>query len=132
MLLSLACPLGVAATGLTRLRILKKKMNKNFRTNQTKHWVIAFLLLLLAWQEVLGAGRKIDKIIFSKVDFKGDQSLEEIINSKEGRLYEPRLVKLDRILLTNYFKNYGFLNVDVRDSVVLDPRKNRVKRIIDD
>ncbi len=102
-------------------------MNKNFKTNQTKHWTLAFLLLLLVWQVVLGAGRKIDKIIFSKVDFKGDQSLEEIINSKEGKLYEPRLVKLDRILLTNYFKNYGFLNVDVRDSVVLDPRKNKVK-----
>ena len=86
-----------------------------------------FMALLLLSHSVKAAGRKIEKIYFSKIEFKGDQSLREIINSQEGKLYEPRLVKLDRILLTNYFKNYGFLNVDVQDSVVLDPRKNKVK-----
>ncbi|MHB2155258.1 BamA/OMP85 family outer membrane protein [Calditrichota bacterium GD2] len=88
--------------------------------------LVFFALILCNTYAVFAAGRKIDKIHFSKVPFKGDQSLQEIINSREGKLYEPRLVKLDRILLTNYFKNYGFLNVYVRDSVTLDPRKNKV------
>ena len=71
-------------------------------------------------------GRKIEKIVFSKVKFKGNQSLGEIINSKKNGLYEPRIVKLDKILLTNYFKNYGYLMASVRDSVVLNRRTNKV------
>ncbi len=75
---------------------------------------------------VFAGGRKIAKIVFSKIDFKGDQSLDEIINSHKNGLYEPRLVKLDKLLLTNYFKNYGFMSVTVRDSVVLNRRTNKV------
>ncbi len=94
--------------------------------NYGKRWFI-FTLVLLVFGSVWAAGRKIEKIVFSPVAFKGDQNLRDIVNSREGQLYEPRLVKLDRILLTNYFKNYGFLNVEVRDSVVFNPRNNRVK-----
>ncbi len=84
------------------------------------------LTILLMASTLFSAGRKIEKIIFNKVPFKGESKLSDIVNSRKGGLYEPRMVKLDRILLTNYFKNYGFLNVQVRDSVVLDRRTNRV------
>ncbi|GEM_PF-1800337 len=88
--------------------------------------LILLAVLFIASPALWAAGRKIEKISFSKVRFHGDQDLSEIINSKKNHLYEPRLVKLDRILLTNYFKNYGFLNVSVRDSVVLNRRTNNV------
>ncbi len=89
--------------------------------------ICAIIFSVLLPISLPAAGRKIEKIVFSNVKFKVHRDLTEIINSRKNGLYEPRLVKLDKILLTNYFKNYGFLNVTVHDSTVLDREKNRVR-----
>ncbi len=85
------------------------------------------ILLVLSVHPVQAAGRKIEKILFVPEHLKATFNLDEIINSRKNSLYEPRLVKLDRLLLTNYFKNNGFLNVSVRDSIVLNRRNNKVR-----
>ncbi len=106
---------------------LNKRRNAGVPLGKGIFGIFFILTILLNTYPLWAAGRKIEKIIFSKVYFHGDQDLTEIVNSKKNHLYEPRLVKLDRILLTNYFKNYGFLNVSVRDSVVLNRRTNKVR-----
>ena len=97
--------------------------------NTGKQVSIFFLILVLLFGtgSLWAAGRKIEKIIFSKVHLERKPDFSEIINSRKNGLYEPRLVKLDRLLLTNYFKNHGFLNAQVRDSVVLNRRTNQVR-----
>jgi outer membrane protein insertion porin family len=61
----------------------------------------------------------------SKINFKGVNSvpvedLEEILHSEENSEFDARLVKLDKILLTNYYRKNGFLTVGVYDSLTLD------------
>lgn len=106
----------------------KWKMKQSQNNRFLMFLFLSILLIGLPFAPVpsYASGRKIKKIVFSKINFKGDQSLDEIINSHKNGLYEPRLVKSDKTLLTNYFKNYGFMFVSVRDSVALNRRTNKV------
>ena len=84
-----------------------------------------FLMPLMAFS----APTMIDKIKFKKGRFKGDEKLRHIIKSEAGEKFEPRLVKLDKILLTNYYKKNGFLDVAVHDSLALN-KKEKLIRIV--
>ncbi len=85
-----------------------------------------FLLLLLLPLFALGASREIDTITFLQVHFEGEEDLIDIVQSEEGERFDPRLVKLDKILLTNYYKQYGFLDVSIRDSIAYNRQDNTV------
>ncbi len=64
-----------------------------------------YIFLLLLWPLwVWGASREIESITFRNVHFEGEEELIDIVQSEEGERFEPRLVKLDKILLTNYYK----------------------------
>ncbi len=77
---------------------------------------------------LLSAGKwEISKIHFSGVSYHGEEDLSDIVQSEEGDIFEPRLVKLDRILLTNYYRKAGFLDVDVQDSIHYGKRHRTVK-----
>jgi outer membrane protein insertion porin family len=47
------------------------------------------------------------------------EDLNEITHSEVGDDFDARLVKLDKILLTNYYRSQGFLTVEVFDSLVI-------------
>ncbi len=80
------------------------------------------LFILLLTKTVLAAE-------IEKIHFKGDRTfsgreLREVVHSRKGENYEPRLVRLDKLLLTNFFKSKGWLEPQIRDSLnYLDGRK---------
>jgi len=78
-------------------------------------WVTA--VLLLAFSFAFAGRMSVEKIEFRGVHFKGDEDLENIIQSQEGGRFDVRLIKLDKILLSNYYKSNGFLDIVVDDSV---------------
>ncbi len=84
------------------------------KNNMKKFLQICLVLIPLL---AIAGKWEISKIRFSGVHFKGDEALADIVQSEEGDSFEPRLVKLDRILLTNYYRKAGFLDVDVQDSI---------------
>ncbi len=55
--------------------------------------------------------------------------LIDVIRSEEGMLFEPRLIKLDQILLSNYYRKQGFLRVRVLDSLKFSARREKVTLI---
>lgn len=66
---------------------------------------------------VFAVEKEIEKIQFLGARFSGESDLIDIIQSEEGDEFEPRILKLDKILLTNYYKKNGFLDVFVEDSL---------------
>jgi outer membrane protein assembly factor BamA len=53
------------------------------------------------------------------------EEIEDLIQTETGEPYDPRLVKLDRIRIKNFYKKNGFLDAVVRDSLIFkDRRKN--------
>ena len=85
--------------------------------------ICLFLIPLLVF-----AGKwEISKIHFSGVSYHGEEDLSDIVQSEEGDVFEPRLVKLDRILLTNYYRKAGFLDVNVQDSIRYGKRHRTVQ-----
>ncbi len=85
-----------------------------------------FFLLLWLPLLALGAAREIESITFLDVHFEGEEDLIDIVQSEEGERFEPRLVKLDKILLTNYYKQYGFLDVSIQDSIAYNRQHDKV------
>jgi len=88
---------------------------------------IYLCFLLLIPQFGFAASKNVGKIKFLNVHFKGNEKLIHIVQSEAGKRFEPRLVKLDKILLTNYYKKNGFLNVAVTDSIAMDRRRDMVR-----
>ena len=75
----------------------------------------------------LGEKAKIKKIIFLGDKVFKDKRLKEVITSEEHKFWKfissnvyinEELIKLDRRLLINYFKNNGYFNVNVENSFV--------------
>ncbi|MCK4754542.1 MAG: BamA/TamA family outer membrane protein, partial [Calditrichia bacterium] len=53
----------------------------------------------------------------------------DILHSEEDEEFDARLVKLDKILLTNFYRQNGFLTVIVFDSLIINSLTNEVKVI---
>ncbi len=89
-------------------------------------YIIFFTLLLL---QTMGwaATTKVKKIVFRGVHFHGDEDLENIIASHEGKRFDRRLVRLDKLLMTNYYKANGFFDVSVTDSMVYVQKRKFVE-----
>ena len=75
----------------------------------------------------LGEKAKIKKIIFLGDKVFKDKRLKEVITSEEHKFWKfispnvyinQELINLDKRLLTNYFKNNGYFNVNVENSFV--------------
>jgi outer membrane protein assembly complex protein YaeT len=61
----------------------------------------------------------------SNISFKGvvsfsEDELIDILHSEENEEFDARLVKLDKILLTNFYRQNGFLTVTVFDSLFIN------------
>ncbi len=102
------------------LRIRMDQKNNFFKI------IIAFCIILLPIL-IFSAPPKIEKIKFRHVKFKGEEKLKYIIKSEKGREFDPRLVKLDKILITNYYKKNGFLDASVEDSLLRNRKEKSVQ-----
>lgn len=88
--------------------------------------IFILLLAILCIIKTVRAEIEVDKIFFNSNHFFSDGDLEDIIHSEEGEEYEPRLQKLDKILLRNFYRKHGFLDVAISDSVVTVLNRERV------
>jgi len=62
---------------------------------------------------------EVENLEFIGINEMKSENLLEIIHSEVGDDFDARLVKLDKILLTNYYRSLGFLIVQVYDSLVI-------------
>lgn len=91
---------------------------------------LQILLWLLVWsvaQPVLAADWEISRIRFQGVHFEGEDEPQDLIQSQEGDDLDLRLVKLDKIYLSNYYRQNGFLDVEIRDSLQYRKKTKRVR-----
>lgn len=80
--------------------------------------ILIFLSIFILFYKSARAEIKVNKIEFNNnINFSGGK-LSEIIHSEEGEEYEPRLQKLDKILLRNFYRQHGFLDVQISDSII--------------
>ena len=68
----------------------------------------------------------------SKIQFVGsnsfqDEELLDIIYSEEDEEFDTRLVKLDKIVLMNFYRKSGFLTVEINDSLIQNNILNQVE-----
>ena len=93
--------------------------------------IIKFIILLtsLLIVESVRAEIEIDKIFFNNNTNFSDGDLEDIIHSEEGNEYEPRLQKLDKILLKNFYRQHGFLDAAISDSVITVLNREKISII---
>lgn len=86
---------------------------------------IIFLVLLLT--AACGfAETEVTKIVFEHNSVFSDDDLLEVIHSEEDEEFEPRLLKLDKILLSNFFRTSGYLVVEVNDSLAFSRDRTTV------
>lgn len=74
---------------------------------------ISLPLFLLSFYGFAQTSLEVEKINFIGNDFFADKKLKGIIKSREGKDFDSRLMKLDQVLLTNYYLRNGFLKVFV-------------------
>ena len=86
-----------------------------------KRWMATLLILIpvLAFAQL-----KVEDIVFEGNRRISDGKLKEIIKSRKGKPFNFRYLKLDQILITNYYTTRGFLDVFVEGD--FDRRDSRV------
>ena len=91
---------------------------------------LPLLLVFLSFVESRQAAAQ--ELTVTEIDFAGNRAfdkgdLEDLLNSTEGDDFDVRLIKLDLIMLTNFYRQNGFLTADVRDSLTIDKLSGSVK-----
>ena len=105
---------------------------QHFSNPKSMKILLTTFLILLSFNIVL-AETEVTKISFRQNSSFDDDELLDILHSEEDEEFEPRLIKLDRILLNNFFRKNGYLLVEVSDSLVFSKNRKEVeiKYIID-
>lgn len=89
-----------------------------------------YLFILLVFVSVslsLKAETVIDKISFVNNSNYSEKQLKEVIRLTEDEPFELRFTKLDRILLSNFFRKQGYLTVSVDDSLSYSQQRSHVE-----
>lgn len=86
-----------------------------------------YVLCVLLFGNILAS----DEFEVTQIQFIGATSFTEdelfdIIYSEDGDDFDSRLVKLDKIVLMNFYRQNGFLTVEVNDSLILN---NKLKEV---
>jgi outer membrane protein insertion porin family len=102
---------------------------RQMNNNQCK---IYHLLLIIPLILSLNTHSYSQTLEISEINFRGVESfpeddLSEILHSEEDEEFDARLVKLDKILLTNFYRQNGFLTVSVFDSLIINRNTMTVK-----
>jgi outer membrane protein insertion porin family len=85
--------------------------------------MIKIIINILLLCTLTYAATEVTKISFKQKSIFSRDDLLDIIHSEEDEEFEPRLLKLDKILLHNFFQKNGYLLASVTDSLYFT--KNR-------
>jgi outer membrane protein insertion porin family len=91
--------------------------------------ITVICLILLTCTISLSQSLEISEISFKGVVSFSEDELTDILHSEEDEEFDARLAKLDKILLTNFYRQNGFLTVTVFDSLIINSVTNEVKVI---
>ncbi len=89
-----------------------------------------FLILLagiLSFSHLFAQEFKVKNIQFVNNQAFQRKTLLDVIHSKRKSEFDARLVKLDKILLTNYYRKQGYLTTEVFDSLVVNKTTSSVE-----
>jgi outer membrane protein insertion porin family len=75
-------------------------------------WLILFSIHLSQ-----AAGLQVEKIIFNGNTNIKNSELKSLLKTKEGELFDNKLLRLDKTLLQNYYQRHGFLNVWIESQI---------------
>lgn len=81
---------------------------------------------MLSFSNLSAQEFKIKEIKFLNAWAFDQKTLLDLIHSKRKSEFDVRLVKLDKILLTNYYRKQGFLTVNVFDSLVVNKSDRKI------
>ncbi|HHM01465.1 MAG TPA: hypothetical protein ENJ15_00515, partial [Caldithrix abyssi] len=96
------------------------------KTVFTKKYFLAVFVVLSMPLWLKAVETHIDDIIIrNSAPFSGEE-LQEVIRSEKDALFDPRLIKLDQILLSNFYRKQGFLRVRVLDTLKFSPTREKV------
>ena len=95
----------------------------------SKKLLLTFLCLILGFQ-TLRAELKVDKIIFEGNQSYKSSELKEILKTREKKEFDNKLLRLDKIILTNFYLTRGFLNVWVEGEINRQGEKADVRYTI--
>ncbi|RMH62366.1 MAG: hypothetical protein D6677_09985 [Calditrichaeota bacterium] len=90
---------------------------------QIRSFLLSLLILPLLMR---AADTEVAQITLKSTIRTDNDALMEIIRLREDDPFEPRLLKLDKILLSNYFRKQGYINVEVRDSIRFSRNREKV------
>ncbi len=102
-------------------------INPHNRIQYLQNTVIC--LILLTFTLSLSQSLEVSEISFKGLISFSEDELTDILHSEEDEEFDARLVKLDKILLTNFYRQNGFLTVTVFDSLIINSLTNEVKVI---
>jgi outer membrane protein insertion porin family len=91
------------------------------------HIIILFLVFPFVLVQASDDVFEISKIKFAGSHAYHEDELLELIYSEEDEDFDTRLVKLDKIVLINFYRKNGFLTVEVNDSLVQNNRLQQVE-----
>ena len=96
----------------------------------------SFLIFLNAFVYLICTNVSAQTLEITEIKFNGVKSFDtgeliDLLHSGEGDDFDARLVKLDKILLTNYYRTQGFLTFSIYDSLIVDKTKATVKILYD-
>ncbi len=91
--------------------------------------ITVICLILLICTNSLSQSLEISEISFKGLISFSEDELTDILHSEEDEEFDARLVKLDKIILTNFYRQNGFLTVIVFDSLIINSLTNEVKVI---
>jgi len=87
------------------------------KKNSLKYFIIT-LFILLYFNALMAEEFEISKINFVGTFSFTDDELIDLIYSEDGDDFDARMVKLDKIVLMNFYREKGFLTVEVKDSLI--------------
>ena len=102
-------------------------INPHNRIQYLQNTVIC--LILLTFTLSLSQSLEVSEISFKGLISFSEDELTDILHSEEDEEFDARLVKLDKILLTNFYRQNGFLTVTVFDSLIINSVTKEVKVI---
>lgn len=104
-------------------------MKQNSNRSRTLNLLIIVGLIVLISADLIGQTLENSEIRFLGVEAFSTDELTDLLHSEEDDEFDARLVKLDKILLTNFYRKNGYLTVAVFDSLIINRETQLVKII---
>ena len=86
-----------------------------------------FLAVLISTATLTAQTLTVSEIHFHGAAAFSEDELSDLLHAETDEDFDARLVKLDLILLTNFYRQNGFLTADVRDSLAIDKTRAVVR-----